>query len=422
MTEPVYDRFGVRVFHGNNLDVLRAMPDCSVDSIVTDPPAGIGFLREWDSDRGGRDAWVDWLTVRMLEAHRVLKPGGHALVWALPRTSHWTGLALEDARFEIRDVVQHAYEGGFPKSLDVAKAIDRARDDRAEVNVVTEWLAEQRDRAGLTNRQIDEAFGFHGMAGHWTAGARLKIAQCPRPDQWEKLRDLIGFGDDMDTLVARLNGRKGTAGEAWDTAEVLFTQARMNEPSGVVNIGQGQRTAVTRFIKAANSDAARQWTGWGTALRPAAEPWWLVRKPLEAPTVAASVQVHGTGAINIDAARGPDGQWPANVAKFPKAPPSERPMVNGEQHPTVKSVALCRWLVRLVTPPDGVVLDLFAGTGSVGQAARAEGKRAILIEQDEQSIGFIRARLDARPKTQAGAAADDGQPVDLLDLLGGDAS
>jgi DNA modification methylase len=134
------------------------------------------------------------------------------------------------------------------------------------------------------------------------------------------------------------------------------------------------------------------------------------------------VQQHGTGALNIDATRGPDGQWPANVAKFPKAPPSERPMVNGEQHPTVKSVALCRWLVRLVTPPGGTVLDLFAGTGPVGQAARAEGMKAVLIEQDEQSIGFIRARLDARAKTEAGAAVDDGEPVDLLDLLGGDAS
>lgn len=85
------------------LNSLWLLTDNSVDSLVTDPPAGIGFMgKDWDHHKGGRDQWAAWLTEVMTECLRVLKPGGHALVWALPRTSHWTMTALEDAGFEIR--------------------------------------------------------------------------------------------------------------------------------------------------------------------------------------------------------------------------------------------------------------------------------------------------------------------------------
>src|SRR5690606_15956464 len=95
---------------GDCLAGLGSLSDCSVDAMVTDPPAGIGFMgKEWDSDKGGRDGWVAWLTGVMRECLRVLRPGAHGLVWALPRTSHWTATALEDAGFEIRDVHHHVF-------------------------------------------------------------------------------------------------------------------------------------------------------------------------------------------------------------------------------------------------------------------------------------------------------------------------
>lgn len=101
---------------GDCLDVLRSLPDASVDAVVTDPPAGISFMgKGWDSDHGGRDRWVEWLAARMAEARRVAKPGAYALVWALPRTSHWTGWALEEAGWVIRDRVAHLFGTGFPK-------------------------------------------------------------------------------------------------------------------------------------------------------------------------------------------------------------------------------------------------------------------------------------------------------------------
>lgn len=111
----------MRLIHGDCAEELGWLEDASVDAVVTDPPAGIAFMgKDWDKDKGGRDAWVAWLTEVMRECRRVLKPGGHAVVWALPRTSHWTAWAIEDAGFEVRDVVTHLFGTGFPKSLDVS--------------------------------------------------------------------------------------------------------------------------------------------------------------------------------------------------------------------------------------------------------------------------------------------------------------
>lgn len=114
-----------RIKHGDALKVLKTLPDNSVDSLVTDPPSGINFMnKSWDSNKGGRDKWIEWLADIMKEAHRVLKPGAHGFVWALPRTSHWTATALENSGFEIRDVVMHITGQGFPKSHNVNKALE----------------------------------------------------------------------------------------------------------------------------------------------------------------------------------------------------------------------------------------------------------------------------------------------------------
>jgi DNA modification methylase len=108
------------LYCGDALEVLASFPAASVDAVVTDPPAAIAFMgRSWDGDRGGRDRWIAWLAERMQEACRVLKPGGHALVWSLPRTSGWTQMALEDAGFEVRDCIVHIFGSGFAKGRDI---------------------------------------------------------------------------------------------------------------------------------------------------------------------------------------------------------------------------------------------------------------------------------------------------------------
>ena len=111
---------------GNCLEKLAEMPDCSIDAIVTDPPYGLSFMgKKWDYDVPGEDIWRECL--------RVLKPGGHLLAFAGTRTQHRMAVRIEDAGFEIRDMIAWVYGSGFPKSLDVSKAIDKAGGAEREV-------------------------------------------------------------------------------------------------------------------------------------------------------------------------------------------------------------------------------------------------------------------------------------------------
>ena len=110
----------IKLIHGDCLEEMKKMDDNSVDSIVTDPPAGIAFMnKDWDKDKGGRENWILWMQEVAKECLRIIKPGGHALVWAIPRTSHWTGTAWENAGWEAKDKIYHCFGTGFPKSRDI---------------------------------------------------------------------------------------------------------------------------------------------------------------------------------------------------------------------------------------------------------------------------------------------------------------
>jgi len=115
----------VIVIEGDCLDVMKMFDNDMFDSIVTDPPAGISFMgKKWDHDKGGRNQWIAWMTTVATECLRVIKPGGHALVWSIPRTSHWTATAWENAGWECRDKIVHIFGSGFPKSLNISKSLD----------------------------------------------------------------------------------------------------------------------------------------------------------------------------------------------------------------------------------------------------------------------------------------------------------
>lgn len=305
MSEKVYQDSTLALYHGDCLEVMRVIPDNSVDSITTDPPYGLGLMgKSWDALPPGED-WAR-------ECLRVLKPGGHLLAFGGTRTWHRLAVAVEDAGFELRDSIAWHYSTGFPKSYDVGKKLP-------------------------------------------------------------------------------------------------------------------------------------EWEGWGTALKPAFEPIVMGRKPLSEKTVAANVLEHGTGALNIDACRietsdtwsgtrrtalglmnddgwkpkdtdmssHPGGRWPANVvfdesqadvldqqasaSRFfyvAKASKKERPVVDGVAHPTVKPVAIMQWLVKLVTPAGGIVLDPFEGSGTTAQACALEGFKHIGIEREADYLPLIAARLN----------------------------
>jgi len=299
------------ILHGDCRQQLATLEDCSVDSIVTDPPYELGFMgKKWDASGIAYDPTV-WA-----ECLRVLKPGGHLLAFGGTRTYHLMTVAIEDAGFEIRDSLHWLYGSGFPKSLDVSKAIDKQRDDRADILKVTAWIRATRDAAGITNRDIDEAFGANGMGRHWTdVPPHGKQPAVPTLEQVPTLLDVIGVtADDVPDEIRRLlwdlNGRKGQPGENWAKREIIGTKV-----SGIANKDEGPRhtigasQSVTVDVTTPATDAARTWDGWGTALKPAHEPIVLARKPLVG-TVAANVMQFGTGALNIDATRvGSDAGW-----------------------------------------------------------------------------------------------------------------
>jgi hypothetical protein len=216
--------------------------------------------------------------------------------------------AIEDAGFEIRDSIHWVYGSGFPKSLDVSKAIDKRRDDTDAIHAVVRWLEAGRQASGVTRAQVEEHFGTQNIGQALftiTPGSSSRVATW---EQWLELKALLSLGDEMDGEVWRLNGRKGQPGENWDKREVTG-QHDAAAPAQVWKANYDLPADTTpkerRDIPA--TDDAKQWSGWGTALKPAHEPIVVARKPL-AGTVAGNVLAHGTGALNIDGCRvGTDG-------------------------------------------------------------------------------------------------------------------
>ena len=517
------------------------LASASVDAVVCDPPYGLEFMhRSWDTFKPSAarirtrvdqrtnpadgksvtstpEAYVAgqpfqaWCQAWAAECLRVLKPGGHLLAFGGTRTWHRLACGIEDAGFDIRDSIHWIYGSGFPKSLDVSKAIDKVK--RRDYVLMAVELG-----MNVPGRNLDD----------WT-----KEGHSPGDKWWEEFKAHL-------------------APEDWGRLEraVLSCAKGKGTRSAIGPVGIGAEDY--DLTAPATEDAAR-WDGWGTALKPAHEPVIVARKPL-AGTVAANVLEHGTGALNIDGCRmgsgGYDapgdrghegnrtramdfgmtpghshdaGRWPPNIllthsaacemtgtrrvkgantpgssapeghrdaygqiggqdksemrgyqdadgmetveawscandcpvaeldrqsgarptggivrAKrksgadrdgnqsaafgyesrpagsftegyadtggasrfFPafryqaKAPASERPRLeDGTAWPTVKPLELMRWLIRLVTPPGGLVLDPFSGTGTTGEAAALDGFGAILVDRDPQALALTCVRL-----------------------------
>jgi len=390
------------IHNGDCLQVLRTLPDGSVDSCVTDPPYGLAFMgKRWDYDVPGVELWQEVL--------RVLKPGGHLLAFAGTRTQHRMAVRIEDAGFEIRDMIAWVYGSGFPKSLDVSKAIDSqdaVQEQQARRYKFTAWVRS----TGVTSKQIDDATETN-MGGHYTTAASQPAIMTR--EHLEACRHLLG---DVPEWVERECDIRSIESQTLKNREVVGQVTKASSPlpnnhDGRWNDGQIDGTF---NITAPATEAAKQWQGWGTALKPALEPITVARAPLSG-TVAANVLEHGTGALNVDGCRVGDesGRFPANlthdgseevVGLFPedgeasaarffycaKADAAER---RNSKHPTVKPVALMRYLVRLVCPAGGVVLDPFAGSGTTIEAARLEHCRAVGIEREAEYCADILERL-----------------------------
>lgn len=342
---------------------------------------------------------------------------------------------IEDAGFDIRHMMIWAYGSGFPKSHDISKALDRKRDDRDSILIVTTFMAEAAERLGISRADIDQHMGTSDMGGWWLSRLRHRC-QCPKPDQWERLVDFLKLSSDIHPPISldgesftfedvarevhRLNERKGEVGEAWLDRPVLGSEVKTDTTkarpgfSGAAHSGDGANATREVDITAPATDAAKEWEGWGTALKPAIEPIVLARKPIPTITTAENVLRHGTGALNIDASRVPGGRWPSNllIDGSPEAL-SMFPMEGGESasrffyvpkpdkvergkfnlHPTVKPVDLMKYLVTLVTPPGGIVLDPFVGSGTTLMACKWLGFKCLGVEREAEYLPWLVKRV-----------------------------
>ena len=368
--------------HGNNLDLIRSLPDNSIDSIVTDPPYEIAFMgRGWDNSGQAynEELWRECL--------RVLKHGGHLIAFGATRTIHRTTSAIEDAGFEIRDMINWLYFSGFPKSHNVSKAIDK--------------------HFGAQRRIIEKRTGAQSLStgkyGSWgnDNGQGLSIFDITAPST-DEAKKWAGWGSALKPSYEPAVLARKPIQESNIARQVLATG------TGAINIDS------CRF-------------GYG-------DPCWVgpqeerkQMKPIKNPnyqhknTAKNATMQKNTSEYMIDN-WSPLGRWPANIYQCAKPSRAEkeqglehlkaktkRSKMNlgngtGERfdgqpspelanfHPTVKPLKLMRWLCRLVTPKGGRVLDPFSGSGTTLAAAILEGFDCLGMELTDEYIPIIDGR------------------------------
>jgi DNA modification methylase len=419
----------VELLHGDCVDLMRAMPDCSVDSIVTDPPYELSFMgKTWDG------AGIAYSLDMWREALRVLKPGGHLLAFGGTRTYHRMACAIEDAGFEIRDSIHWVYGSGFPKSLNVGKAIDRAAGAEREVvgtkdnkgRVKAEgWGMSDAEGDPMTAPATDEAARWEG----W--GTALKPAHEPivvarKPLQGTVAGNVLVWGTGGLNIDGCRVGAEGATRRASNPKHLGrsdmadFTRGNF----GVESVPSG-RWPANIVLDGAAAAALDQQSGEVGSLVTGKRGFRRGNGSANSVGLAGKKNAPdgygdkgGASRFFTQADFGPD-DWPfvyqakpskrernAGLDGLPERPASERyetiSTLNAEHqqrlpaanhHPTVKPVALMRHLVRLVTPPGGTVLDPFAGSGTTLVAAVLEGMNAIGCEMTDEYLPIIEGRV-----------------------------
>ncbi len=385
---------------GDSRDILRTIADASIDSVVTDPPyalvsigkrfgkgnsaackpgktgayqrASAGFMgKTWDT---GETAFA---VEFWAEVMRVLKPGGHVVAFSGTRTYHRLACAIEDAGFEIRDMLSWLYGTGFPKSHDVSKGIDKAAG--AERTVTRERYTVKRFKPGATVKK-EGAWGKQDVS--YTATDSEPATD--EAHQWQ------GWGTALkpscEPIVFARKPLVGTVAE-----NVL------EHGTGAINV-DGCRVPTDDALGGGMVSMGRPKASDGWDRPWMHDPVVTERKKGESADKVAKAENLGRWPANVvhdgsDEVTDIFGRYAEGAARFfysAKADTNDR---IGSKHPTVKPVDLMQWLCRLVTPPGGVVLDPFAGTGTTGEAAWREGFSAILIEREAEYQADIERRM-----------------------------
>jgi site-specific DNA-methyltransferase (adenine-specific) len=412
------------IHHGDCLEVLRTLDDNSVDSVVTDPPYGLSFMgKKWDYDVPSVEVWAECL--------RVLKPGGHLLAFAGTRTQHRMAVRIEDAGFEIRDMIAWVYGSGFPKSLDVSKAIDKAA---GAVREVVGSYEVTRDLSGGSWAEL------HGKPNTATS-VNITAPATDLARQWQGWGTALKPALEPITVARKpLIGTVANNVTTWGTGGInvdegrVGTDERWNVSAGNLNLDDrhtvtpvskhnetGGRSAIGRFPANLIHDGSDEVVGLFPDQTSGANP---------TSRGGIGYMSSAKGQASCDAPRGIDSGSAARFFYVAKASAEDRDdgcsalpaksagevtggRVEGSaglssprsgagrrreetrnSHPTVKPTDLMRYLCRLVTPPGGLVLDPFVGSGSTGRGAVLEGFAFVGIEREAEYVAIARARID----------------------------
>lgn len=384
---------------GDCLDILKTMPDNSVDSIVTDPPYGLHLMgRKWDCEVPSTDIWAECL--------RVLKPGGHLLAFAGTRTQHRMAVRIEDAGFEIRDMLAWVYGSGFPKSMDVSKAIDKAAGAEREVT------RQGQTKAPEDSGKFDSAFSAQRerrdnpateAARQWQGwGTALKPALEPitlarKPFGGTVADNVLAHGTGALNIdgcrvgdEVRVNARSDTPG-----AGRMRSCNLVDRGDGKTPDGRDLQTALD-YIARSKEYAAQEVQGRWPAnllhdgsgevsgfLGEQARFFYCAKASKADRDEGLADAPQKTAGVGDER---PSGSFNERLGKTPTAP-------RANHHPTVKPTNLMRYLVRLVTPPGGTVLDPFMGSGSTGKAALLEGFHFLGCEMSPDFMEIAEGRL-----------------------------
>ncbi len=366
------------VIHGNSLNELPYLEDCSVDAIVTDPPYELGFMnKKWDASGIAYNVniWAHCL--------RVLKPGGHLLAFGGTRTYHRMACAIEDAGFEIRDSINWIYGSGFPKSLDVSKAIDKAAG--AEREIIGERklggnAAQSTKEKGGTYASNTNSVGVEPISVPITApatdaakqwegwGTALKPAHEPIVLARKPFEDTVA-NNVMQHGTGALNIDKTRIGEGgqgtWASPRGGIWKTDPDQKAELLSSTVGRWPANVII----DDSIEATWT-----------PYFYCAK--------ASKSEKNAGLDGMPEKR-PDERTSTGMGTFEQKGVAKQ----ANHHPTVKPLELMKYLCRLITPPNGTILDPFAGSGSTLVAATLEGFNSIGIEMTAEYIPIIQARL-----------------------------
>lgn len=426
MIHAIYDFFGYGrlfccgVMHvktnvvilGDCIDVLRELPDNSIDSVVTDPPYGLskepdieevltkwmagkdyehrggGFMgKTWDSFVPGPSIWR--------EVYRVLRPGGHALVFAGTRTQDLMTISLRLAGFEIRDVIAWLYFSGFPKSMDVSKAFDKRAGAEREVI--------GKRRGALNNSETSTAQSFVKGSTGFKPFFDITVPATELAKKWD------GWGTALKPahepiIMARkpLGGTVADNVERWGTGAINIDGCRIGDEK-IVNKPPSYRGKTGEFVLAGTPYIQEKFeinTGRFPANCVTLEDDQFYSKYFNITPPELSKKASKKDR-NSDWRGEPIDLEPKNHMRVNAPRKSEEEKYatkHANNHPTVKSTDLMAWLCRLVTPPDGIVLDPFAGSGSTLVAAKREGFQYIGIEREAEYVEIAKARVGQEPE------------------------